>query len=786
VTLAPELLLSDPTPKVSAPAVSVSRPPRSARWWATGGGIVQLLVATGAFHAAVLLRPHGSAVLLATAYVFFVPGTVALRALGLRPWGGGATLLYTVGASLATLYAVVLAVNTWGPSHGIAQPLATRPVISALDAATLFLAVIASCRRAATPVAVPRRVVPACALLLIPLVVAGGTQLLENRNSSGLVIAGLVGAGAALLWATFEARARREGNVLIALYTVALALLWSFSLRSKGLYGFDIQQEFASFRTTAQALRWTPLADDPYSAMLSINALPTALWQATGLNQVAIYKLLFPAVFALYPVGIYLLARHWIRPSIALLTTSLLFLTSTVASQMPALARQEIALVLFVGMLLAAFDRSLSRGGARLLVLLLGSGMIVSHYSTTYVALGAFVGARVIALGLRIMRRPARKPVISLPVVVALIGVCALWTVPVTHSDNNVTRFATSLSSNGSNILPQGGGQSLLIRWLAGNVTQTATPRAYFDDVSQVYAKVYPWLGEYTFRPDVQAHFPATPSSPPVVRPWQPGLRVPLSLATTFLRQASNLGVVMGCLGLLVMLRRRRIDPEVASLALALFAVTVLVRLSGSAAFAYNPERLAMQTAALLVVPLGLVGQHARRVLGRLAPGAGRRCGFTPDTPRRLASALGFVAIAVVFVDASGLGARASGGSPPGNLSTAGEYAERFDANDQDLAAAAWLDSHHRRDAILFADRYGALTLQFSGGRDHSGVFPDLTPGTLDTRAFIFASSSNILDGRARGTTPDNQVSSTYVFPTEFLNTYKAVIFDTGSARVYS
>ncbi len=772
-------------PDASSDQSPSCRPSPGATAWSAYGGLVQLVFAAGGFHAALLLRPNASATLVATAYVLLVPGAVALRALALAPRGAAALLIFCVGASLATLLAAALTVNTIGPAHGIAAPLATRPVAVALDGAVLLLAAVALCRRAANPLPVPRRVAPSSALLLVPLAVAGGTQLLESRGSSALVLAGLVAAGATLLWATAAARAGHEGNVLVAVYCVALALMWSFSLRSRGLYGFDIQQEFASFRTTGETLHWAPLANDPFSAMLSITALPTVLWQVTGLDPLAVFKVLFPALFALYPVAIYVLSRRWIRPTVALLTTCLLFLTGSVASQLPALARQEIGLLLFVTALLAAFDRSLPRRGAQLLVLLLGSGMVVSHYSTTYIALGSFLGARVVALVLRVLRRPARRPVISLPVVLALIAACALWTGPVTHSASNVTTFASDVTTHGAEILPHGG-RSLLIRWLAGNVTAAATPRAYFDSVTQAYDEKYPWLAGYTFNPGVQAHFPAVASSPPALLPWQPGLAGPLGLAMTLLRQTVNLGIVLGSLGVLLLLRRRRIDTEVASLVLALFAVTVLVRLSGSASFAYNPERLAMQTGALLVVPLGLLAQRARRLLERAAPGSGRRWGFRPDTPQRLAAVLVFAALTLVFLDASGLGARASGGSPPGNLSGTGEYAERFHSSDQDLAAARWMIERRRKDSIVFADRYGALMLQFSEGREHTGVFPDLTPGTLDTRAFVFASSSNIGNGRARGTTPDNQVSSTYVFPTTFLNTYKAVVFDTGSARVYS
>jgi uncharacterized membrane protein len=764
--------------------LSVELPPPHQRSWAGLIGLLQLLVTVGVFHLAVLERAQGSATLVALAFLFVVPGGLVLKALALRPERPAAHLVYAVGSSIASLLAVILAVRALAPALHLAHPLATQPMLLGLDAFMLLLTVIAAIRRQPLGVRIPRQIPSGAWLLGLPLLTAAGTEVLENQSTSWLVIVGLCASGAALLWSFFQVRKGQEGRVLIVLYCCALSMMWSFSLRSKGLYGFDVQQEYAAFRATAQTLAWNPVAGSSYQAMLSITALPTALWQLTGLSGEDSFKILFPALFALYPVGIFVLARRWLRPVTALLCTCLVFFTASMAAQMPALGRQEIGLILFMGLLLAAFEPAFPRRSAQTLALWLGLAMVVSHYSTTYVALGAFLATRIISLGQRVLRRRASyRAVLGLPLVLILIAFSAWWTVSFTKSDQNVTSFASTVSTNGAQVLPNSG-QSLLVRWLAGNVTENVAPRVYFDDVQQSYAQTHPFL--LPFMPSVQAEFPAKAESAPVVRPWQPGLALPRKVATTAVRQGTNVALAIGSIGMTVLLlRRRRIDPELSAMVLAMFAVTMAVRLSGSAAFAYNPERLAMQTGALLVVPLGLVAQSVRRRLHALYP-ARQRWGIKADTPQRAAGVITFALLAIVFIDASGLGARTDGGSPPGNLSTTGEYAERFHSNDQDVASADWIASVARPDLIVFADRYGALTVQTHQKSTKYGLFPDLTPGTLDQRGLVFESSSNIIDGRARGTTPDNLVSSTYQFPQAFLDKFKAVVFDTGWARVYS
>ena len=767
------------------PALHRAAPELTRRQWQRPSWLVdqaQLAAAVGLFHVAVRYRSQGSATLLALAFLLLVPGRIALRAMAVRPANAANELVLTVSASIGCLLATVLGVRAAAPTFHLVQPLATGPLLVGIDLLMLGLTIIAALRRQPIRVALPSRLPASSALLLIPVVAGFGTEILENRHSMGLLVTALLAGGCALVWAFFQARKGNQGRVLTVLFCVTLSLLWSYSLRSKGLYGFDVQEEFGAYQTTAHTLAWNPVSGSAYSAMLSITALPTMLWQLTGLSGMDSFKLLFPVLFSLYPLGIMLIARRWLRPVPALVCTCLLFLTANVAAQMPALGRQEVALLLFVGVLLAAFDPSLPRRAAQPLALFLGLAMVVSHYSTAYVALGAFFVTRVVSLLQRLFRQRAPyRAVIGLPVVLILIAWSAYWTVDLTKSGQNVGKFAGTVSANGAQVLPNSH-QSLLIRWLAGNVTDNVAPQTYFDTIDANYATTHTWIRPYPKA--VQAQFPAVASSAPVVRAWQPGSSMPWRTITTVLRQGTNLAIAVGALAMAFLIRRRRLDPELSAMAMAMFVMSVVIRVSGSASFAYNPERFAMQSAAVLVVPLGLMAQLVRRRMASLHP-FGRRLGVRADTPQRAAGVIAVGLLTVLFLDSSGLAARAIGGSPPGNLSTAGEYVERFHASSQDIAGARWLATLSEPNLLLYADRYGLLTVQSQQITHDAGLLPDIAPGTLDQRGLVFASTTNIIDGRARGTTPDDQMSSTYEFPRAFLDTEKAVIFDTGWTRIY-
>ncbi|MBT0772043.1 DUF2206 domain-containing protein [Kineosporia sp. J2-2] len=757
-------------------------PPRTSVGNRHGAGGAWLLFVVPLFHLAVLGRHNGTATLFATLYLLLVPGTLLLKALGLEPSGAARRLVLTVGASLSGLYAVILLVQVLAPAAGETRPLSTWPMVLGVDALTALLAGVAVLRGNPLTPTLPQRVRGFWALALLPVATAASVEVLQAGGSALGILACLVAAGAVLLWVLL--RSRTDGpqdGVALAVYCVALTLLWSFSLRSAGLYGYDIQQEYATFTQTSDALRWSPLDGDSYMAMLSINALPTLLTQVTGLSGLTVFKLVVPMLFALYPVAILEFARRWLSPLAAVTATGLVFLSGSFASQMPALARQEIGLLLFAGLLLAAFGPQgpgpAHRRGSQVLVVVLGAGLVVSHYSTAYVALAAMVLGQVLLAVLRLMRgERLGGQVLTLPVVALLVAVCATWTLGITQSTRNILIFAQDVSEDGAQVLPNQGG-SLAERWLSGNLTRAVEPRVYFDEAAAVYAQKYPWLLSYP--ESAQQRFPAVASSAPGAEALLPALSGPRYLATLLIRQGTNLAIGVGCLLAAWLALRRRLDPHLVALLLGVFAITVMIRLSGSASSQYNPERLALQTGALLVVPLGLAGSRlwhrVRSLLARIPLRPGR------VVPGLVAAGL----LTVVFLDASALGSRLEGGSP-GNLSRSGEYAERFTTTDQDIAAAQWLRAHRFQGSTVFADRYGSLIVQANEYADHTGVFGDLTPGTIDARGFVFATTSNIVDGRARGTTPDSTMSSTYEFPATFLNIYKPLVFDTGWARVYS
>jgi uncharacterized membrane protein len=754
-----------------------------------------------------------------------LPGWLLLGALGIRVTWSARGVVYAVTSSLAVLTAVALLAGVVLAPLGVSAPLAALPYTATLLAACLALAAIAlrpggPGLTASWPVIADgarRHWLLAFAWPAgVPLLGAAATLSLDAHDRAWPIWAVVVLTGLLLLGAVFTAHTVDGQRMTpFVLYGVALTLLWSYSLRTSGLFGFDVRQEYANYSLVDAARHWVPVPGDPYAAMLSITALPVAISQVTGISGLILFKVVYPALFALFPVGLYGFSRRWLGPAAALAVSCLVVLQASFPQQMSALCRQEIALLLFIGMVQAAVDServTTIRGPLQVLTAVLGSAMALSHYSTTYVAVSALIGWRILSLGTR-----RRAGLGEWTVVAVIVSVTAIWYGPVTQSASNLVSAASSLVSGhlegaqqaapapasspatgrggaGARPVSNGGSEdrTWLTSWLSSTAVSYVPVTQYADAVGALYQQQHSWVEPY---PVSQLRTYRLVDDPaPTVAPVLRGAEL-LQPLTTLMRQLVNGASVLAVLWFAFQAIRRRHGPyELAAIALPFVAIAVAARVSPSIAFIYNPERLALQTSTITALPLAVLVERLirqrrarhRRVpipLQVVVPTLGRR-------PRRdlvvtavFAAVLGIMGLG--YLDASGIGARLAGGDPPGNLSAIGEVPERLDTTTADVMAARWIGRSIPKDAILNADRYGALQLLAYGGGGHDNSLPDLVPGTIDRRAYVYATRVNIVLGRARGATPDGSQFANFAFPRAFLDRYAAVIYDTGTARVY-
>jgi uncharacterized membrane protein len=554
--------------------------------------------------------------------------------------------------------------------------------------------------------------------------------------------------------------------VAVALYAVGLAMVWSFSLRGASVYGFDISDEYYVLQHTVASGVWHPAQPgNAYAAMLSTTVLPAELHALAGLPGLLVFKVVYPAIGALFPVAVFFLGRRILSARWAFAAGALIVTQSAFGQELPAIARQEIALVLFTALTSAVLESSLPRRAAWPLITSFALAMVVSHYTTSYVTITVLGLALAIGWVTSWFRTvPKVSGGVAVAFIVAAVG-AVVWYGPVTHSSSNVEQLAQAARAQGVDLLPNRAQDGLLAAYLDGNTVTPIAAGQYARLVHGEYAADKPFVHPlpdagnpaYTLRDS------AAPTPP--VR-WARGYDA-LGTAEVL---AQQLIYLLGAAGALFLVFRRAVPPaarQVGLLAGAMLVFLVTIRFSGTLATFYNAPRALIQAMVVLDIPLfwclqALAGQRKLRQAAAVTAAA--------------------ALIAVIFTVSNGLVGAVLGGGTATNLANSGEDFEQFYTTAPELASAAWLGSQARPGQLVYADEYGQLPLTSVTGIA-SGLLLDVTPETLSGHAWVYASRTNVVDGQAHASYDGHSVS--YVFPSGFLNANYDLVYANGSSEVY-
>jgi hypothetical protein len=341
-----------------------------------------------------------------------------------------------------------------------------------------------------------------------------------------------------------------------------------------------------------------------------------------------------------------------------------------------------------------------------------------------------------------------------------------IWYGPVTQSDSHVLEVAQTVQAQGLDLLPnRTAGGSLLGAYLQGN-SRTSIQAAEYERLIHASYKInHPFIKPL---PDAGQSRYALRNSP-VPEPSLKG-RLGYEALGVWLLIVEQLANLLGALGGLLMIVRRNapvLFRQIGLLALATTLLLTVLRFSGTLAVAYGQERAQLQGFVLLAVSLcwtiqGLAGARRARQVRVLVV---------------VASCL----LIVLANDSYLVGSLLGGGSSV-NLANSGAAFEYFYTTTPEVASAEWLSDAIRPGDLVYADEYGQLPLaQVSGIQQ--GLFVDLTPLTLNQHAWVYASRTNIIDGRSFALY--NEHLATYDFPSGFLEQNYDLVYTDGSSEVF-
>jgi uncharacterized membrane protein len=704
---------------------------------------------------------------------------------------------------LVVLILIGLTDNTVLPHLGVAHPLQQAPVLVTTELVFIVLCRFGHARwefmrdfTFAHVKALPSRVNGRAALLLLlPAAAASGAVALDNGRGSAVTLTMLVACVGVFGYLLVRGEVLSRSTILFAIYVIALSLLLMTSLRGRYTTGHDVQHEYYVFELAHAHWHWDiSQFRDPYNACLSITILPVILAGIFHVSDVMIFKFLFQLIFALVPVGVYLISERLAGRRPAMLAALVFISFPTYFSDMPMLNRQEIAMFLLTGMMLLFIDRWPGvRRVQQAPFLLLGLGVVLSHYSTSYLMVGQF-GIAVLLLSLRRLpgflrrlfslnpegrHRFGRIPqvrLITVPVVIILALFAFVWQSPLTHTGGNVAQIAGDVvkSVTGSKVSDSRSGD-LSASFINGNVDPAAQVREY--------AKVAPAgrVEGQTYYPDgVVNQFPLAPTTEERASLTAVGRELnSLGLSTYSLNSALRGGsakimqilLLLGLVGLLIRRPRSwgvRWDPEYQMLCVGALGIVGAIVVLPFLSVDYGLLRAFQQTLVVLSLPIVMGCAVAGSALGK----AGRNT-----------AAIGLPV--VFFISSTGIAASITGGYLPQlHLSNAGDNYDAYYTQDPEVGIAQWLAAQMPPDSRfpknLQAD-YIASSRIAALGYPGAGEL-DITPALVQKNAYVFLSYSNIDLQRAYAQYP---ALISYRYPLGFLDENKNRVADAGVSRVY-
>jgi uncharacterized membrane protein len=538
------------------------------------------------------------------------------------------------------------------------------------------------------------------------------------------------------------------------LVLLGIALLLSNALRSSYISASDINYEFQIASMVQTHGIWDPSSfQDAFMSCLSSSFLPVIISSVSGLTLLAVFKVVMPVVFALIVVLVMDIARLFVSERGAIAAAFIFMVQPAFQQWISIPVRVEVAFLLFALSLWSLLVPQVSRKSRASLFWLACIGMVLSHYTTSYIACFLYIVTLVVRRwaswrarrlspslnGTVLKSRSGNRRVpkltslygraLSWPSVIIISAVAVAWYGPITtHSEPFITQYAVQTVESLPKMFDpsvQEQGQTPLSGFgLLSTSHQKDVVGTYIQQTTNEYRSAYgpaSLLGPPSSSATIHS---MQLTSVPVQKPWI--MIIPLLRSL-----AKFCALVLIAVGAVV-LWRRRTTPDLAQVfAVSAVLSAIILVLIPFVSVDYDLNRL-FQQLLILMAPVMVIGAVA----------LWRR-------PWRYRPLVGGGLIILYFSLLSRAAFQLSGGSDVSMTfnNRGSDYAQYYVSNT-DIAAARWLATKWEGDKkkkLVFADQVASTRLRLVVPLALSAdVKLDLLPSTFVNGSYLFLDSTNI------------------------------------------
>jgi uncharacterized membrane protein len=208
----------------------------------------------------------------------------------------------------------------------------------------------------------------------------------------------------------------------IAIFMIAISLIFMISLRSEHLFGCDVHGEYLVSQLTQDSMQWRP-NNYAYGTALSVAILPVVISQLSGTSEEFFFKVIAQILFALVPLIIFLFLIRYTKPIYAFLS-AFFFLSIDLFYLFLTMARSEIAFFFLALSILIVLDNELKVTLKKALFIVFSVSIILSHYTVSYIYLGMILA---VAISNRHKKEENSFETVALTTALLLFAFIFLW-----------------------------------------------------------------------------------------------------------------------------------------------------------------------------------------------------------------------------------------------------------------------------------------------------------------------------------------------------------------------
>lgn len=320
--------------------------------------------------------------------VTFIPGLLILRILNVNTHDLIKTILFSVGLSISFITFIVILINFLLPIVGIGSPLEKNIIILSILLSIIILGLISYFLNKNNFFDLKIKFQPYLSnsslfLLIIPFFSIIGTYYMNYYNSNLFLLILLILIATVPILIVFD-KIPKELYPL-SIFVSSISLLFYTCLTSPYIWGWDINTEYYFAKLAIENGFWNYALPYEYNSIPMLTMLTSVYSAFLNIDIVWIYKIIFPMLFSIVPLGIYSFFKDQFKEKISILAPFIFMFYYGFFKTMP--GKQMIAEIFLVLLIMLIIDKRLPNLSKKILAIIFSFSLVISHYGISYLFL---------------------------------------------------------------------------------------------------------------------------------------------------------------------------------------------------------------------------------------------------------------------------------------------------------------------------------------------------------------------------------------------------------------